>query len=151
MLRTLVSILCGIVLGAMLDQPIKTVKQAVWDYGCGTQTALEQAGRVRKDAVRLEIAAVERGSASASLRLDLRTRHRDANELFERAANCGSALALANLGFSYCMGFGLPIDREKGLELIREASRRDHAVAIEWLARANYCPVFPKRDLASAE
>jgi hypothetical protein len=55
-------------------------------------------------------------------------------------------LALANLGFSYCMGFGLPIDREKGLELIREASRRDHAVAIEWLARANYCPVFPKRD-----
>jgi hypothetical protein len=111
----------GIVLGAMLRQPIEDLARTIQDYRCGTDAVLREAGRLREQAVQLELEASRLGNASLADSMAL-PRHQKANALYDQLAKCGSPLALAQLGLAHCAGYAVSTDKDKGLTLIREAS-----------------------------
>ena len=111
----------GIVLGASLHRQIDNLGQEIRDYQCGTMAALHEAARLRQQAVQFELEASRIGNPSLS-DSTARPMHQKANALYERTAKCGSPVALAHLGLAHCAGYAFPIDKNKGLDLIREAS-----------------------------
>lgn len=119
----------GIVLGAMLRQPIEDLGHRIQDYRCGTDAILREAGRLREQAVQYELEASRLGNPPLADSMAI-PRHQKANALYDQVAKCGSPLALAQLGLAHCAGYALPVDKDKGLTLIREASTRMPVAAI---------------------
>ena len=61
-------------------------------------------------------------------------------KLFERAANQGDGWGLNNLGGMYEMGWGAPRNRDKAVELYRQAAAKGIAAAQENLQRLSATP-----------
>lgn len=123
----------GIVLGAALHRPIEKLGQKLQDYRCGTQAILREADRLREEAVQIERDAGRLGIPSHAEGIAL-PKHQNANALYERAAKCGSVDALVQLAIAHCSGYGLPVAKTKGLELISDASMGTPAINVRQAA-----------------
>jgi TPR repeat protein len=84
--------------------------------------------------------AVDLGHAPAQARLadllDVAEQDAQAVELYRQAAQQGNAAGEFGLGRMLAQGEGVERDVKQGLSWIQRAADKDHAPAIEWLARA---------------
>jgi hypothetical protein len=69
-------------------------------------------------------------------------KHRQANAEFEQAMACGNTPeAAAWLGQAYCYpDWGMALDRERGMRMIREAYWRGARLSPDWFLDKDVCP-----------
>lgn len=130
----------GAALGNLSAEPMARSRDALIQNACGLQEYLAQGRRYRREALILKRGNSSSGSLTIAVEAEVARLHGAANFAFEKARDCGSALALAQLGTAYCHGWSIARDRSKGMAMIQEAAGMSAAVAVEWLHEESYCP-----------
>ena len=64
--------------------------------------------------------------------LRLHRRAERVNEILERSATCGNSEAIAQSGIAYCHGWGVVVDRRRGLSMMRRAYTGGAPLTPDW-------------------
>jgi hypothetical protein len=116
--------------GAVIGNIASAVSARVWTY---VEEMSCQGTRLVAEGKALRLSAIERRQIHW---------HVEANRRFEQAAQCHPE-ATAHLGQAHCYGWGVPLNRRRGMRMILDAVRKDARLEGEWLGNQLVCPDVP--------